>query len=107
MKNQDTLRTVGLVGSVVLLAMTVGCAADQAVKPMPGGLERTDTPIQEVENLPTWVTQKGAAFSGERRVFYGVGNAAGIRNPAFRPCSGSERRGTTPSYVSQQSASFV
>ncbi len=84
MKNQDTLRTVGIVGSAVLLAMTVGCAADQAAKPMPGGLERTDTPIQAVEGVPDWVFKKGAAFSGERRVFYGVGNAAAIRNPALR-----------------------
>jgi hypothetical protein len=40
--------------------------------------------IQDVENLPQWVTHKGAAFSGERRVFYGVGNAAGLQNPALR-----------------------
>jgi hypothetical protein len=41
-------------------------------------------PIQDVKTLPIWVTQRGAAFSGEKRVFYGVGNAAALQNPSLR-----------------------
>ncbi|MDE0144758.1 MAG: LPP20 family lipoprotein [Nitrospira sp.] len=33
---------------------------------------------------PEWLTKGGAAFNGEQPVFYGVGNAAGIQNPALR-----------------------
>jgi hypothetical protein len=33
---------------------------------------------------PKWITQKGAAFSGDKAVFYGVGNAAGLMNPSLK-----------------------
>ena len=63
-------------GTLAVATLVVGCAGQ---KPQQGGpLARTDTPIQEVKDLPKWVTEKGAAFSGERRVWYGVGNSAGI-----------------------------
>ena len=76
------LQTVVITGTLAVATLVVGCAGQ---KPQQGGpLARTDTPIQEVKDLPKWVTEKGAAFSGERRVLYGVGNSAGIYNPALR-----------------------
>lgn len=76
------LQTVVITGTLAVATLVVGCAGQ---KPQQGGpLARTDMPIQEVKDLPKWVTEKGAAFSGERRVLYGVGNSAGIYNPALR-----------------------
>ena len=67
-----------------LLVMASGMAACESVNENAvQKTTRTDVPLQEV-NGPKWLTQKGAAFSGERRVFYGVGNAAAIINPALR-----------------------
>lgn len=61
-----------------------GCAEQKPVGQETGGMARVDTPIQDVKGLPKWVTNKGAAFSGERRVLYGVGNASGMINPTLR-----------------------
>jgi len=44
-------------------------------------------PIQELVKegqAPKWITQKGAAFTEKRAVFYGVGNAAGLVNAALK-----------------------
>ena len=67
----------------ILLVMT-GCASQKPMGQEAEGLGRVDTPIQNVEGLPEWVSQKGAAFSGERKVLYGVGSASGVRNPTLR-----------------------
>jgi LPP20 lipoprotein len=67
-----------------LLLVTTGCASQKPMGQEAGGMGRVDTPIQNVEGLPEWVTQKGAAFSGERKVLYGVGSASGVRNPTLR-----------------------
>ena len=67
-----------------LLIWVAGCATQQPVGQETGGMSRVDTPIQEVKGLPKWVTQKGAAFSGDQRVLHGVGNAAGVINPTLR-----------------------
>ena len=69
---------------LVLLAVCAGCASQQPMGHETGGLARQEGPIQDAKGLPKWVTQKGAAFSGERRVFYGVGNAAALQNPSLR-----------------------
>jgi hypothetical protein len=61
-----------------------GCVGQQPVGQEAGGLARVDTAIQDVKNVPKWVTAKGAAFSGERRVLYGVGNASALQNPTLR-----------------------
>ena len=84
MLDQGKARWMKVLGGVAMLTVVVSCAQERATKSIPGGGFRVDTPIQQIENLPTWITQKGAAFSGERRVFHGVGNAATIRNPALR-----------------------
>jgi len=83
MKRQSSPYLVGLLLSTLGL-LAIGCADQKPMGQEAGGLARTDTPIQDVKTLPKWVTQRGAAFSGERRVFYGVGNAAGLQNPALR-----------------------
>lgn len=80
MKKTQARLVTGMLTMITL--MMVGCAGQ---RPQEGGpLARTDTPIQEVKDVPKWVTQKGAAFSGERRVLHGVGNSAGLFNPALR-----------------------
>ena len=80
-------RVLNQVFGVVLMAvglLTAGCAEQNPMGQEANGMARTDMPIQDVKNLPKWVTQRGAAFSGEKRVFYGVGNAAGLQNPSLR-----------------------
>jgi len=64
----------------VMLILIVGGLSGCATGPAGG---RSDVPLQEVGG-PEWLTNSGAAFSGERRVFYGVGNAAAIVNPSLR-----------------------
>lgn len=73
-----------IMGMVGMLVVATGCAEQKPMGQEAGGLARTDTPIQDVKTLPIWVTQRGAAFSGEKRVFYGVGNAAALQNPSLR-----------------------
>jgi len=87
-----------------LSLFAVGCAGQKPMGQEAGGLARPDSVIQDVKGLPKWVTQKGAAFSGERRVFHGVGNAAGLQNPSLRrrAAEGQARRDiaqTMQSYV--------
>ena len=69
---------------LVVLAVSPGCAEQQPMGQEANGMARTDTPIQAVKTVPKWVTQRGAAFSGEKRVFYGVGNASGLQNSSLR-----------------------
>ncbi len=82
MKQQFLNVTLGTCG--LLLLVLSGCASQKPMGQEAGGMSRVDTPIQNVEGLPQWVTQKGAAFSGERKVLHGVGSASGIRNPTLR-----------------------
>lgn len=72
------LLTVGLVG---------GCSSEQElVRPDTGArIDPCSITVLVSENkAPKWITQKGATFSGDRAVFYGVGNIAGTRNSALR-----------------------
>lgn len=65
--------------SVVLLVLAlavVGCKSGPAVPP-------SELPLQEVDG-PEWLTQKGAAFSGDDAVFYGVGLAADVSSSALK-----------------------
>lgn len=84
MTNYNRVSQSLMVGMCLMSVIMVSCATDQGIQTGGEGPSRVDTPIQAVEGVPDWVFKKGAAFSGERRVFYGVGNAAGIRNPALR-----------------------
>lgn len=80
---QRTMKTF-LTLTGLLAAVISGCASQQPMGQEAGGMARVDTPIQNVEGLPQWVTQKGAAFSGERRVLHGVGSSSGLVNPTMR-----------------------
>ncbi|MFZ3014809.1 MAG: LPP20 family lipoprotein [Nitrospira sp.] len=71
-------------GAMVIMSVIVGCASQQPTGQETGGMARVDTPLQDVKGLPEWVNNKGAAFSGERRVLHGVGSASGLRNPSLR-----------------------
>lgn len=82
MRLMPLMNLTGMIAIVSLMA--VGCAEQKPMGQEAGGLARPDTAIQDVKNLPKWVTQKGAAFSGEKRVFYGVGNATAMQNPSTR-----------------------
>jgi hypothetical protein len=68
----------------MVVASLAGCAGGAEVKPgQPEVLPRVGTPIQDVKGTPEWVIKKGRAFSGDKRSFYGVGNAAGLINPSL------------------------
>ena len=86
MKRDNGMKAGMLVamGAVAILSLVTGCAEQKPMGQEADGMARVDTPIQDVKGLPKWVNQKGAAFSGERRVLHGVGSASGIRNPTLR-----------------------
>jgi LPP20 lipoprotein len=71
-------------GPAAVLLLVTGCAQQKPMGQEEGGMARVDTPLQDVKGLPEWVNNKGAAFSGERRVLHGVGSASGLRNPSLR-----------------------
>ena len=79
MRDQNNRVTKPGVALLLILGVLSGCASDPGEM---GGTRRAE-PIQDVGG-PEWLTKGGAAFSGEKHVFYGVGNAAGIQNPALR-----------------------
>jgi len=81
---QQSRQAIRGLSILALLAFSAGCASQQPMGQEAGGLARPDSVLQDVKGLPKWVTQKGAAFSGERRVFYGVGSAAALQNPSLR-----------------------
>ncbi|MEC4889183.1 MAG: LPP20 family lipoprotein [Nitrospira sp.] len=86
MKRDNGMKAGMLVamGAVAIMSLVTGCAEQKPMGQEADGMARVDTPIQDVKGLPKWVNQKGAAFSGERRVLHGVGSASGIRNPTLR-----------------------
>ena len=79
----DRNNRVTMVGVTLILIVGIlsGCSSPPSG---PGGMggTREAVPIQDVG--PEWITKGGAGLSGERHVFYGVGNAAGIQNPSLR-----------------------
>ncbi len=81
---------LGMIAAVALLA---GCAGEkELVKP-----DGTVAPIQayvKEGKAPKWIIERGAAFSDGRAVFYGVGNVAGVVNPALKlkAAEGAARR---------------
>lgn len=82
----DNMKRAGAMVSMGMLAMVsfvAGCADPKQIEKEAGGITRVDPRIEEA-NGPKWITEKGAAFSGERRVLYGVGNASGFVNPTLR-----------------------
>lgn len=82
---RDRNKRVIKVGVALVLIMggLSGCQSIPSDRAEMGGTRRAE-PIQNVAGVPQWVTKPGAAFSGERQVFYGVGNAASLQNPSLR-----------------------
>ena len=79
----DRMITVRMVVTVAVMGLIAGCQ-DSPTTPKPDG---TPGPIQDYVKegkAPKWITQKGAAFSGDKAVFYGVGNTAGTINPSLK-----------------------
>lgn len=77
-KEGDNMRKTTLmcvVGALAMVAMTAGCAEQKPIG---------DIAIQDVKDAPKWITNKGAAFSGERRVLYGVGSSTGVAHSTLR-----------------------
>ena len=72
-----------ILGMVAAMGLLVGCAGEKELVKQDG----TPGPIQDYVKqgkAPKWIIQRGAAFSGDRPVFYGVGNAAGVVNPSLK-----------------------
>jgi len=85
-------RIATALGLAVALALLAGCAEKELVKP-----DGTVAPIQayvKEGKAPKWIIQRGAAFSGDKAVFYGVGNVAGVVNPSLKlkAAEGAARR---------------
>jgi hypothetical protein len=73
-----TSNVTAALGLAVLMGVAAGCeTTKEAEAPVVPG---QPTAIQNVPTLPCWVTQKGKCLSGEKKVFYGVGNASGLVN---------------------------
>jgi hypothetical protein len=81
-------RNFAMVTVAAMLSLFVACAEKKPVPPPETPrADGTPGPIQayvKEGKAPQWVTQKGAAFSGDRAVFYGVGNTAGLINPGLK-----------------------
>jgi LPP20 lipoprotein len=85
-------RIATALGLAVALALLAGCGEKELVKP-----DGTVAPIQtyvKEGKAPKWIIQRGAAFSGDKAVFYGVGNVAGVVNPSLKlkAAEGAARR---------------
>lgn len=83
-------------GLVAALGLIVGCVETKTAAPAPvptsDGMDTCSITVLVNKNqAPKWLTQKGPAFSGDRAVFYGVGNVAGTHNAALRR-RGSEQQ---------------
>jgi cell wall-associated NlpC family hydrolase len=74
------MKGVLCVAAILLLA---GCARAPEVVKEPSAQAPIQTLVEQAQ-APRWITQKGAAFTEQRAVFYGVGNIAGLVNPSLR-----------------------
>jgi len=72
---------------IAAIAAALGLLTACEDAPQTTKADGTPGPIQDYVKAgiaPKWVSQKGAAFSGDKAVFYGVGNAAGLVNPSLK-----------------------
>lgn len=82
MEGKKASLTAGFLATIGLLG---GCASEPSPTMPTGAMDPCSVTVLVSENkAPKWLTHKGTAFSGDRAVFYGVGNIAGTRNPAMR-----------------------
>jgi hypothetical protein len=80
MTRLDCFKTLVAVAMTGLLA---GCESSAPIDKPDGSPGPIQNYVKEGK-APKWVTQKGAAFSGDKAVFYGVGNTAGLMNPSLK-----------------------
>jgi hypothetical protein len=96
----DVKKTVLLGLSLGLVAFGMAC----------GGEKQQDAPPpQDNINYPEWVMKGSGAFGGDRgRVFYGVGAAANIKNPALlRQTADNRARGEIAKIFKTYTASLM
>jgi hypothetical protein len=72
------------------LALTIALAFPMAVAAC-GGSQQTPPQAGPMVEYPEWVNKGSGAFGGEKRVFYGVGSASGIRNHALARTTADNR----------------
>ncbi|MGO9016090.1 MAG: LPP20 family lipoprotein [Dissulfurispiraceae bacterium] len=66
--------------------LLTGCASTKVVEKV-----TETTPIQDLK-APEWVSKGSGAFSGQQvKVFYGVGSAAGMKNPSMLRMASEDR----------------
>lgn len=79
MKARNNQATNVGVALVLIMGGLFGCSSTSSG---PGGMG--DNGGDTYTGVPQWTFNRGAAFSGEREVFYGVGNTDGIQHSALR-----------------------
>lgn len=72
---------------MIALAMPIAACGDGGTKTTEGQL----TPRGPVVEYPEWVNKGSGAFGGEKKVFYGVGSASGIRNHSLARSTADNR----------------
>ena len=83
MRDRNNQATKAGVVLVLIMGGLSGCSSTPSEYEEMGSPGKVQA-IQNVEGVPEWTFNRGAAFSGEREVFYGVGNTDGIRHSALR-----------------------
>ena len=76
------------------LALTLAFASMPALLACGGGEKTAEgriTPQGPVVEYPEWVNKGSGAFGGEKKVFYGVGSASGIRNHSLARTTADNR----------------
>jgi len=90
------------------LAVTLALAMPLAVACGGSKQEGQLTPGGPVVEYPEWVNKGSGAFGGEKKVFYGVGSASGIRNHSLaRSTADNRARAEISKVFSTYSASLM
>ena len=73
-------------GVTVAMALLVGCSGPTPMEEM-SKMDSCNLNLLVSKGIaPKWVNHKGAAFSGDKQVFYGVGCQAKIEMSSFSQC---------------------
>ena len=90
--------------SMAILALPMAMACGDKQKTEEGRLS-AQGPVVE---YPEWVNKGSGAFGGEKKVFYGVGSASGIKNPSLaRSTADNRARAEISKIFSTYSASLM
>ena len=97
-------------GDMVMRHLVVGVFAALFISACGGGgsSSGTLTPRGPVVEYPEWVNKGSGAYGGDKRVFYGVGSASGIRNHSLaRTTAGNRARAELSKVFDTYSASLM